>query len=347
MMSAPHFIISVRRPTREKSLSASDPQSHTTNQLHGIVPRLPISTAAFIPLLFISLRVFAQGDITVTTDKEVYAYGEEIRIEVTIVNNSTETFQLSGSSTCQAYYRLDDFDAKDHTGCLLDYILITFRPGSWRSWSWTLSPKYSGLPKSDGSHMIVGYYPNTTMADTTYIEAPQYIGGLLGVGFEPSVDDSDIASIRDSLSAEVLYSYRYSFGLSEIWNISGYTLEEAVAMYSNDSRFRYVEANRESGWPMITNIENTTPGADAQTASIYPNPCRTRCDIAIVSGAPEVVDIVVSDIQGRRVTSLSSVFLEAGLNSVALSAHDLSPGVYLFRIHSRNEVFTGKFVVTR
>src|ERR1043166_1403755 len=69
-----------------------------------------------ISLLLIVDCLFAQLKFTVSTDKIIYQYGENIYITVTAVNNNTIADTLSFATCQQANYMIDSFNWADSLG---------------------------------------------------------------------------------------------------------------------------------------------------------------------------------------------------------------------------------------
>ncbi|MCH8247817.1 MAG: T9SS type A sorting domain-containing protein [Bacteroidetes bacterium] len=294
------------------------------------------SASLLLPaVLFLGpMAVFAQGTVEISTNKAQYGYGEVIEIRMTISNPTDQMFELSGSTSCQAQFLLDDFNSYANTICTLDDLRVQFSPGSWRSWIWTIDPPVIGLPASvEEHHTLVGYYPGTELADTTTFDAPQFLGGRISVGIGLGVLPSEIESVKDSLLVEVLSSHEHSQGLSETWQISGVAVDSAVVRYVKDSRFSYFEALRYIGYAQIVAVEaepGRIPSADLIPA--YPNPCHDKCTIGLVLTRPEQVRVVVYDILGREVETVHEGFLSSGLRHLfSFDARSLVSGLYLYR----------------
>ncbi|MCF6270161.1 MAG: T9SS type A sorting domain-containing protein [Melioribacteraceae bacterium] len=192
-------------------------------------------------LLFVSSTLFAQLELSVYTDKDSYQYGEQIELFCKVTNNADTTFQFFASyyQTCQAEFSFNDFNSWEHTICLATTELLTFKPHSSKIYSWKIDPVEYGLPNNEGNQMIIGKY-YFGLVDTIYINAPQYLGGRLSVGFLPANSDS-VQSIKDSLNVTVLNHSDYGTTISETWQIEGFQIDSIITYFQIDSILTYVE----------------------------------------------------------------------------------------------------------
>lgn len=302
--------------------------------------RLSRTTALsiIVILAFASSSAFAQGAIEVTTDRPGYEYGDTIRISVTISNPTDETFRLEGSSNCQAQMFFDDFDSSANTICTADLIVIEFGPGSQRTWTWEVVPAVLGLPTSDGEHVVVGYYPNTELSDTVRIDAPKYLGGRVNVGFSHAVSEDDIAPVKDSLNVEVLERFETGDGVSEWWQISGVTVEEAVQRYTGDTRFTYFESNRLTGYSQVVSTEDVPKvGAGLQITSLFPNPCSSHCFLNLELTRSQTVRVALYDALGRELRTLFDGLFPGGVDHwLEMDVRQLATGVYVIHVLGEN-----------
>ena len=105
-----------------------------------------VHLAFFVSILLTMSSAHGQGVLSISTDKSEYAHGEPIEIHIVISNPTTETFTLHGSSSCQVWFRFDDFDAAEHSICTLDALEIQYPPGTERNYYFTVDPAVLGLP---------------------------------------------------------------------------------------------------------------------------------------------------------------------------------------------------------
>lgn len=280
----------------------------------------------------------AQGVMEVTTDRSSYAYGEVIKINATISNPTDDTFELVGSSSCQAQFLFDNFDSYQNTICTADEYILEFGPGSERTWTWEITPSVHGLPTSDGEHTIVAYFPGSDLADTIRVDAPEYLGGRLSVGIEQGISSDQLAPLRDTLSAEIVSSFETSRGLSETWEISGISLDQAIDEYSGDSRFRYFEITRMIQYAFNISTEDTPGGAAGMVlSSPYPNPCSSECFVRLDLPTSQAVQIVIFDLLGRELLVVHNGYLRRDSNHrLTIDAARLANGAYVLRAIGRS-----------
>jgi hypothetical protein len=290
----------------------------------------------------------AQGTLTIESSKSTYLSGEPIEFSITVKNETSSLFQLGGSSSCQASFKFDGLDWLENTACTLDILIIDFNPGSWRTWTWTLDPNELGLPLTDGSHEIIGYYPGTQMADTIHVEAPRSLGGKVYVSINEGVSHNDLQSVVDSLRAEVLHSFEHSDGhRNEEWMVAGTNPDDAVTWLNTDQRFRGAEVVRFIQGPMVTAIEDGSQlPKKNELVAIYPNPCSTTCRLRTGEALIGPVDIALYDVLGRRVSGYSRTL--TGQQPVFdLDVSDLPNGVYFMVASERDRMTSTSFLVLR
>ena len=193
-------------------------------------------------MYLINTYAFAQLQLSVSTDKQTYNYGENIIIECSVKNMADTTAIIWAGSfqSCQAEFSFNSFNSWEHTDCLTLTERIEIKPGNSRVYKWTIDPKIYGLPNKDGEQKIVGYFLGG-LKDSITINAPKYYGGQISVGFFDSLE-TEINLLKDTLNVEVLSRSDYgSLGISENWQIEGFIVDSLVEQYSNDKRFRYAE----------------------------------------------------------------------------------------------------------
>lgn len=292
----------------------------------------------FVSILLTPVLTNGQGVLSISTDKSEYALGEPIQIHIVISNPTTEAFTLEGSTTCQAWFRVDDFDAARHSFCTADLLEIHYPPGAERNYYFTVDPAVLGLPASDGAHNVVGYWAE--MADSTTISAPMYPGGRVTVGFESTTSLNDVAALKDSLSASVVESYESGNGITETWEIFGMTIDSAEVAYGSDTRFRFFEAYRiVPNHTIISSEEIETPRDRTVALSVFPNPCHQRCTIQLTPAASGLSTISVVDGLGRTVSIVGQRRVSAGqVNSFTITRPNSASGLYFVVARSANSV---------
>ena len=293
-----------------------------------------------------SLPVVAQVTLSVSSDKEVYDYGEPIKITVRMENNTPNIFTINGSSSCQADFK---FDAYDHSQrpCTTDLIEIRFNPGAWRAWTWVLDPQEIGLPKDDGSHTIVGFY-GSQFTDSITVYAPAFLGGQLIVTL-PSGTSESPASVKDSLNAEVLYSYQSGQKTNEVWRISGMTVDSAIERWGTDVRFSSFEAWRVVSEYFITKRERTPEIPAPQSKPIvFPNPCTSTCQVEVDLGVDTTPTITIHDMLGGSVAMPVSIESSGlGLHRFKIDVSNQMTGVYAVSVRAGSQFKTQIVIISR
>ena len=194
-----------------------------------------------IIILFSGSNLYSQLEISVYTDKISYEYGEKIEFKCKITNPADTTFQFFAGthSSCQAEFSFNNFNSWEHTACLATTELLIFEPYASKIYTWLIDPMVSGLPNNEGSQQIIGTY-YFDLVDTIYIEAPQFLGGQLNVGYSKEYTDS-IQQIKDSLGIDVINQSDYGDRFSELWQVVGHQIDSLINRYDEDIIFNYVE----------------------------------------------------------------------------------------------------------
>lgn len=299
-----------------------------------------VHLAFFVSILLTMSSAHGQGVLSISTDKSEYAHGEPIEIHIVISNPTTETFTLHGSSSCQVWFRFDDFDAAEHSICTLDALEIQYPPGTERNYYFTVDPAVLGLPVSDGTHNVVGYWAE--MSDSTTVSAPAYDGGRVAVGFENTTSQNDVAALKDSLGVSVVESYDSGQGITEIWEISGASIDSTEATYQSDSRFRFFEAYRLVPNHTIISRDDVEVRNDHPIAlSVFPNPCQQNCTVETYSSALGVTTLSLVDVIGRTVAIIDSRQFASGQKvAISLRRPPGASGLYFLVARSRDSVNT-------
>ena len=224
------------------------------------------------PIMFLALILllastsFAQLQMSMSTDKSEYSYGDTIHIACSIKNIGDTTISIiSGSyQSCQAEFYFDDFYSGFQEQCLATTEKLLFDPGTEKTYYWTIEPQRYGLPNKDGDQRIIGTYFKG-LKDTITIFAPKFYGGQLSVSFPDSLT-SEVAQVKDSLNVEVLSSNSFNGSTSELWQITGYSIDSLMNIWndSTNGQFNYAEFNR---WTQYDSVK-THPSNDF--AQFYP-----------------------------------------------------------------------------
>lgn len=270
----------------------------------------------------------AQVTLKVSTDKSTYEYGEPIEVRVEIRNDTADSFQLSGSSSCQAQFTFDGYDSSARP-CTTDLVTIDFRPGSWRGWVWTINPQQMGLPRTDGEHTIVGFYPGTELADTLVVAAPAYLGGRLLVYIKDGVEESQLTTLRDSLNAQIVVRDERPGETREIWQIEGVNIFNAENEYAADSRFSVFRAlDVPLAWVLVGQEDEIEVVQTSELRSVYPNPCSVQCGFEMEVKQPQFITFKVSDLLGRSLLQWNESVHQIGTHQFEVDMSQFPPGPY-------------------
>lgn len=194
--------------------------------------------AKIIIIIFLfTSTLLSQLSFTVYTDKDVYDYGETIKLYAKVTNTADTTFEfLAGNyETCQAEFSFNDFNSWEYATCLPTSQMLTFKPHHSKTYSWEIEPQRLGLPNKEGTQTIIGNY-YFGLADTIYIQAPKFIGGEVELSYKVNNFDS-VNTIRKDLNANIMFGNDFGDVKVETWQIEGYDIDSLVQTYSNDSIF--------------------------------------------------------------------------------------------------------------
>jgi len=309
-----------------------------------------------IIVLFLILltNLYAQFDFKIYTDKNSYSYGEIITITASITNISDSTITIIAPcfSSMQAEFEFNDYSSMLWTQCLTTQEELIFSPNTTRSYVWSIDPQRFGLPDKNGLQRIVGQYFYNNLTDTIYITSPLYRGGQLSVGFLIS-NDTNMISIKDSLSVQVLERFEYQSinSISETWQINGYKLDSLVQELSNDDRFKYVEYNRTINYDkiIVTSVkEHIIINDSYKISDAYPNPFNSSSNFYVELPVTENLKIELYNILGEKVKTIYSGILEKNIrHRFQIHSSGLSSGIYYYVVHSPNVYKSKKLIVLK
>ena len=130
-----------------------------------------------------------------------------------------------------------------------------------------------------------------------------------------------------------------------VWSLSCY----ANTVYIGGS-FERVGVWPQTSLAAATSVDAQAPPGPSSQFSVqnFPNPTRGPVEIRYVLPSASIVDLVVYDIQGRRIASVLTRSPEsAGPHSVALQADRWGAGCFFYRLESRHDSATRKLVVVK
>ena len=310
----------------------------------------------------LTCNAYAQIKMEISTDKNTYGYGEKIHLTCT-VSNSTDTttnILVFNFHTCQAEFEFDDYYTRSWEVCAPLSEELVFDPGTVRKYKWTIDPNKLGLPDRDGTHKIISSFdyslqpylsaPIIRLYDTTYIDAPVFLGGQLRVGF-PAGSGSLLSQLKDSLSVEVLESDTLFGNRTETWQTYGYQIDTLYQKLLNDKRLSWVEYNRLIAYDsiVVTSVEkDETSIADKYYLSdAYPNPFNPTTKIKYELPKSSQIKIIVYDALGKEVKVLEDGYKNAGTHEVEFDGSNLASGIYIYKLYTPEHVESKKMVLLK
>ena len=301
---------------------------------------------AFVAGFFMAVPSGAQQmQLEVTSDKDVYEYGEVIKITSVLTNVSDSSYLYIGSSSCITAFRsFGDFELSPI--CTADEARNSFGPGDARIDVWTLDPHLIGLPRVDGQQTV--RITTIDLVDSVRVEAPKFFGGRLYVGFEEGVDAEEIEAIAESVGrTDVIYAILNS----ELWQVEGIDIDSAATALQDDSRIEmavpdrhYGYVDRETSWQLDTDAFEARRALFLQN---YPNPFTSSTVIEYELEEAADIRLDVFDAIGRHVMTLVDDRQPVGRYSVGMHTANLSAGLYMYRLQTGSSAQTRQMVVVR
>lgn len=284
------------------------------------------------------------------TDKPNYEYGEVIELRTTIKNESDSTFTYEGSSSCFIMFtRFNDFEFDPV--CTSDWWYFELSPGKMRQDVWKLDPAELGLPDVEGTQIIHVSAP-WGLNDSIQFEAPKFYGGLIKIGFEDDISESEIEAFADSLNRSEVYGEGSTGNINfEIWKISGFSIDSLAQAYHDDSRVKIIEAHRDypfNEWKVITSSDPEPDKPERYSLQQnHPNPFNPMTDIEYVIPEAINVQLHIYDTMGRRLTTLVDDYKQAGTYQVTWEATNLASGIYFYRLSAGNFIQTRQMTLVK
>ncbi len=313
----------------------------------------------FLILLFVN--AFAQLEFNIATDKESYDYGEPISITCGLTNNTDSTIGImfSSYSTCQAHFEFDDYKSIFWSTCLPLFQEVNIPANYTREYNWVLEPTIFGLPNYDGQHKIIcdiSYrFPvgiDTEVfshRDSIYVESPMFLGGQLNVSFEIG-DDSLVTILRDSLGIEVV-KREGSSNIYEVWQIQNMAIDSIYTELQNNDLLKSVEYNRLFEYNSIDLVTSVNVLNQLERSyylsNAYPNPFNPTTKIEYFIPTDTEIKIVLYDILGNKVKTLVDGYKKIGNYKIEINGDNLTSGVYIYRMLSKNHTISKKVLLIK
>ena len=305
-------------------------------------------------LMWISFAsfIFPQLNLSITTDKNSYSYGETIHINCTVENTADTTVTITSGSynSCQAEFSFNDYNSQDWEKCLPLVEQLIFPPAGKKIYTWTIDPKKFGLPDKDGKQTLIGYFLGG-LTDTIYINAPLYNGGQLNVGYDTS-NINLVAGLKDTLNVSVIDSSRYDaiHSINETWQFNGKPIDSLLTELKKDTSLNFIEYNRSIQYDSIyvTGINKLIAKPDKFFISnAYPNPFNPSTTIRYEIPKETYVTIKIFDVLGREVATLLNTEQKAGEYEVEWNAKNFASGVYFYQVKAGDFMAAKKMLLIK
>jgi hypothetical protein len=306
-------------------------------------------------LLTLATAASAQDSLvgTLTTDKEVYEYGEPIELRYTVINEGeTEVTWTASHLGCAAGFVWDSLvPPGESCGCYTAVKKYVYAPESSWTWVWYISPPFHAVPETDGIHHIVAgkeifrRHESVTQGHFTAgvtFRAPRFIGGMLSVRLADGITLDDVSDVIEVLDATVVSSIR--------WRIAAVTPREAVAMFSDDDRFKSMQMHRciYGSEEYAVGIQPGGFSTETGLTAPFPNPASSQFSFELVPPSAGYVLIELLDLQGRRVARLHDGPMAGGQPvTVSVEAPRLAAGSYLVRTVGEGYVYVRTLTIVR
>jgi hypothetical protein len=79
-------------------------------------------------------------------------------------------------------------------------------------------------------------------------------------------------------------------------------------------------------------------------SAVFPNPVKTRLNIRYKCESQSGVTLNIYDLQGKRIIGKSQYSEYGNEHEIIVNVSNLPPGVYLYQLHSGNQLLNGKFI---
>jgi len=300
----------------------------------------------FFLLIYLSINIFPQLKLRISTDKSSYNYGDVIHIYCNVENTADTSITIvSGDyNSCQAEFSFNDYISADWEKCLPLVQQLIFPPHGEKTYTWTIYPKKFGLPNRNGKQTLIGYFLGG-LKDTVYINAPIFNGGELWVGYD-SNNIYWVDKLKDSLKVKVIDSLRFNNLniIDENWELNGSPIDSLFKKFKNDTLFNSVQYNRNIAYDSIyiTEVKQITLKPEQfKLYNAYPNPFNPSTTIKYEIPKESNVTLKIFDTLGREVATILNAEKKAGQHEVEWNAKDYASGIYFYQIRA------GKFVSTK
>jgi len=265
--------------------------------------------------------------------------------------------------SCSATPHCDSFPGSN----IVSYDNVDYQFGNTTASSLSFSGSYTdGMYLHLGSSFDLLAYPLTMSAahaDTALIVASSPMGTAYITEYSSYVvDASGTLTLPSGTYTNVLRLHRTLVTKDSI-NLGGFPFSEssatetyewyAAGFHNTLMSITYDTAG--SGTPQVSEAKyftrySTTGVKDiaAQGAfNIYPNPAGNVVNIAFNLKDSRNASVVIADLMGRTVKTLTGDQLKAGSNQLAISVADLADGIYIARINSAEGTTAQKFTVKK
>lgn len=292
--------------------------------------------------------VFAQGKLTVTTNKSIYSYGEQIVVYAKYSNTTDTTFSFFGdpfSFTRIAFEGVNFINMASTADGEYHYQI-----GDTRTWIWRLDPKVLGLPVKDGNQKITATFLGK-LKDSIYVTAPAYRGGRIQVSLKPGVNEVDLQKLRDSINAQIIQNNGCgSYSCIQFWQITNHSIDSLSIKLKADTRFVDVIPLRiikfDSTYFTPTLVPENIPHKYSHLQN-YPNPFNPITTIVYEIPVYSHVKMIVYNSLGVLIKTLQNKYQSPGIYKVYFNAIGLASGVYYYQLLTENKVITKKLLLIK
>ncbi len=226
----------------------------------------------------------------------------------------------------------------------------------------------------DGSLVMVGYTISfgagakdvyLVKTNSSGVEIWSKVNGGLYQDYASNViseDDGIIytTELQPELDSSSAFINKIDFDGNEIWQSRYYgsandlvlnadhhiIIAGLTSKYGNNSEVYFLNVNENGDITAVRNIEKQNP-TSFQLFNNYPNPFNPSTVISYQIPEDSFVSLVIYDAIGQKVTTLVNHYQTVGSYNVSFNAGDLSTGVYIYRLKTRNFVSTKKMILLK
>ncbi|HOJ37560.1 MAG TPA: T9SS type A sorting domain-containing protein [Ignavibacteriales bacterium] len=97
----------------------------------------------------------------------------------------------------------------------------------------------------------------------------------------------------------------------------------------------------------LSSIENQIVVEDFKLLPPYPNPFNPKINFTILTKLPQNITFEIYNLQGQYIETVYKGQIQSGYNNIVYNGQNLASGIYIYKIHSKNQINSGKIVLLK